>query len=68
MKSSYTNPLEIEISLMISLDQSQTIVTALEEQIEAGENTYRAKELLKSLNTAKSESVRQLRDSLKHYA
>ena len=68
MKSSYTNPLEIQISIMISLDQSQTIVTALEKQVEAGENTYRAKELLKDMNTAKSESVRQLRDSLKHYA
>jgi hypothetical protein len=68
MKSSYTNPLEIEISIDLGIGEVQTIVTALEKIVEAGENSYSARELLKSLNAAKSESVRQLRDSLKHYA
>jgi len=68
MKSSYTNPLEIEISIDLGIGEIQTIVTALEKIVDAGENSYSAKQLLKSLNTAKSESVRQLRDSLKHYA
>ena len=68
MKSSYTNPLEIEISIDLGIGEIQTIVTALEKIVDAGENCYTAKQLLKSLNTAKSESVRQLRDSLKHYA
>ena len=68
MKSSYTNPLEIEISIDLGIGEVQTIVTALEKIVDAGENSYSTKQLLKSLNTAKSESVRQLRESLKHYA
>ena len=40
MKSSYTNPLEIEISIDLGIGEVQTIVTALEKIVEAGENTY----------------------------
>ena len=68
MKSLYTNPLEIEVSIDLGIGEIQTIVTALEKIVDAGETSYSARELLKSLNAAKSESVRQLRDSLKHYA
>ena len=68
MKTSYTNPLQIEISIDLGLGEIQTIIAALEKRAEAGENDYSSRELLRSLISTKAESVRQLRENLKHYA
>jgi hypothetical protein len=68
MKTSYTNPLLIEINIDLGLGEIQTIIAALEKRAEAGENDFLSRELLRSLISTKAESVRQLRDNLKHYA
>ena len=68
MKTSYTNPLLIEINIDLGLGEIQTIIAALEKRAEAGENDFLSRELLRSLISTKAESVRQLRESLKHYA
>ena len=68
MKSSYTNARDIELNIDLGIGEMATIISALEKRIEAGENDWAATELLKSLKTTRSDSIRQLRDSLKNYA
>jgi len=68
MKSSFTDARDIELSIDLGIGEMQTIVDALEKRIEGGENDWAAGELLKSLKSTRSEGIRRLRDSLKHYA
>jgi len=68
MKSSYTSVQQIELSFDLGLGEMDTIITALEEQVEGGSNSYGAKDLLRQIKSARAESIRQVRDSLKSYA
>ena len=68
MKSSYTNARDIELNIDLGIGEMETIISALENRVEAGENAWAATNLLQSLKTARSDSIRQLRDSLKNYA
>ena len=68
MKSSYTSVQRIELSFDLGLGEMETIITALEAQVEAGSNSWSAKDLLRQIKSARAESVRQVRDTLKSYA
>jgi len=68
MKSSYTSVQQIELSFDLGLGEMDTIITALEAQVEGGSNSYSAKDLLRQIKSARAQSIRQARDSLKSYA
>lgn len=67
MKSSYTNPRSVLISLDLQLDEMCDIIEMLEGKVEDGDH-YRAAALLKSLKITRSESIKQLQSSLELYA
>ncbi len=67
MKASYTNPRSVIMNIDLELDEMCDIIAMLEAKVEDGDN-YRAKAMLKSLKITRSESIKQLRESLDHYA
>ena len=68
MKASYTNVSRLQITIDIGIDDCDAIVTRLETKSEGDSNDWRAKDLAKTMKSAKAESIRQIRDSLKSYA
>ena len=67
MKASYTSVGSIEINIDLGLSQMDTIIKALEDSVTAGTNEWTAKDLIREIKSAKTESVRQIRQSLQSY-
>ena len=68
MKASYTNVSQLQITIEVGLADCETIITKLEDKAEGNNNDWRSKDLAKRIKTAKADSVRQIRDTLKSYA
>ena len=67
MKTSFTNVREIEMNIDLGLQEMDDLIEVLQAKADDGDN-YRASRLLKSLQSVRSESIRQIRASLEQHA